>query len=275
VARLVGQRLGEQTGQTVIVDNRTGASGDIAASAVARAAPDGDTLLLAPVSLVTNPVVTGKPGFFPTQLVPLGVGIEAQLVTVKRKTLDATDIKGLLALARSDAGKLNAASAGVATLSHLGIELLGSPNGVRFNHIPYRGSVPAMTDTIAGQTDIMIETIFNAMPYISAGKVTPLAVHSSTRNPLLPDTPTYAEQGFKAMEFSAWNTFMVPAGTPPATRQRLHDALAKAMAPRDVTAALLSRGITPVVQTPEASEAFIKGEAARWGKVIKDANVTL
>lgn len=275
VARLVGQRLGEQTGRTVVVENRTGASGDIAASAVARSDSDGATVLLGAVSLVTNPIVSKKPPFFPSQLIPIGVGVETQLVTISRPGAPAKDIKGLIAQAREKPRGVPAGNAGVATLSHLGMEMLGTSNGVSFNNIPYRGSVPAITDLIAGQTDLMIETIHNAKSYIEAGKVIPLAVHGKSRNPVLPTTPTYAEQGIRGMEFSAWNIFMVPAGTPADIRQALHDAFAKAISARDVNAALLSQGITPLIQSPQASEAFMQAEASRWEQVIKQANIAL
>ena len=274
-ARLIGQKVAEQTSRTVVVENRTGASGDIGAAAVARAAPDGNTLLFGAVSLVTNPLATRTPGFFPGQLVPVGVGIDSDLVTITRVDLGVKDVRDLLALAHSKPGRVAAASAGVATLSHLGIELLGATGRVSFNHIPYRGSVPAVTDMIAGQTDILIETVFTAAPYIKSGKVAPLAVHSAARNPLLPDVPTYAEQGFNRMDFAAWNVFLVPAGTSARVRQKLHDELARAISTREVTASLISRGLKPVVRAPHEYETFMRSEAEKWGKIIREANISI
>jgi len=275
VARLIGQKLGEQTGATIIVENKTGASGNIAADFVVNAPADGYTLLLAAVSVVTNPALMARPAYVPAQLVPLGVGIESQLVLVARADFPVQDLAGLVKAAVDKPGVVNAASPGVATLPHLGIEMLGTQARVKFNHVPFRGSALALTDIMAGRVDWMIDALVSAQPFISAGKVRALAVLTPKRIASLPAVPTASEQGFKFLEFSAWNGFMVAAGTSPAVVQTLHEALTRAIQAPETNKALVERGLEPVVLSPAAYLDFVLRESKRWSQVIKDANVTV
>lgn len=274
VARLIGQKLGEQSGATIIVENKTGASGNIAADFVAKAPADGYNLLLAAVSVVTNPALTARPAYVPEQLVPLGVGVDAQLVLVARADFPARDLAGLVKAAADKPGAINAASPGVATLPHLGLEMLGTQARVKFNHIPYRGSAPALADIVSGQADWMVDTLVSAQPFVAAGKLRALAALTPKRIASLPALPTAGEQGFKFLEFSAWNAFMVAAATSPVLVQTLHDALARAIQAPETSRALTERGLEPVVSSPAAYLDFVQQEARRWGQVIKDANVT-
>jgi tripartite-type tricarboxylate transporter receptor subunit TctC len=275
VARVVGQKLAEQQGLPVIVENKTGASGNIAADYVAKTPADGYNLLFGAVSLVTNPTLYERPPYIPEQLVPVGVGIDTQLVLVARADFGARTLKEVVAASAAKAGGINAASAGTATLSHLGWEILAAETRVAFNHVPYRGSAPALTDLIAGQADVMIESVASASPYLASGKLKAIAVLTPRRLASMPNVPTAAEQGFKSLEYSAWNGFMAPAQTPAATLLALNGLLAKAMQHPDVSKGLLERSLEPVVMTPANYLAFAQQEARRWTKVIKDGNVKL
>jgi tripartite-type tricarboxylate transporter receptor subunit TctC len=275
VGRLIGQKLGEQMGATVVVENKTGASGNIAADFVASAPADGYNLLLGAVSVVTNPALMARPPYVPAQLVPLGVGIDSQLVLVARTAFPARDLAALVKAAADKPGEVIAASPGVATLPHLGIEMLGTQAHVKFNHVPYRGSALVLTDLIAGRVDWVIDALVSARPFISSGKVRALAVLTPKRMASLPDVPTAGEQGFKFLEFSAWNGFMVAAGTSPALVQTLHEALARAIQAPEVSNPLIERGLDPVVLSPSAYLDFVLRESKRWSQVIKDAHVTV
>ncbi len=275
VGRLIGQKLGEQMGATVVVENKTGASGNIAADIVANAPADGYNLLLGAVSVVTNPALMGKPAYVPSQLVPLGVGIDSHLVLLARLDFPARDLAGLVKAAADRPGAVNAASPGVATLPHLGVEMLATQAHVKFNHVPYRGSSLAMTDILAGRVDWVIDSLASAKPFLSSGKVRALAVLTPKRVSSLPDVPTAGEQGFKFLEFSAWNGFMVAAGTSSAIVQTLHEALARAIQAPETSKALMERDLDPVVMSPGAYLEFMQRESKRWSQVIKDANVTV
>jgi tripartite-type tricarboxylate transporter receptor subunit TctC len=274
VARIVAQSLSETWKLPLVVENKVGAAGNIGADYVAKAAPNGHTLMLGAVSMVTNPAMYKIPVYVPRVLIPVGVGVSVPLVTVARLDLPAKDVAGLVTLAASRPGGLNAASAGAGTLSHLGAELLEADHKAKINHIPYRGSAPALTDLAGGQVDILVDTVASALPMIQAGKVKAIAVHSPRRHAQLPNVPTYEEQGFKGMSFAAWNMFVVPEGTPADRVAILNAALARVLGDPAVSRSLIDRGIEPFVMTPAASLDFMRGEAQRWEKVIKDKNIT-
>ncbi|HSV81844.1 MAG TPA: tripartite tricarboxylate transporter substrate binding protein [Ramlibacter sp.] len=275
VARTVAQPLSDTWKVPVVVENRVGAAGNIAADFVARAPASGHTILLGAVSMVTNPPLYKIQPYLPRVLTPVGVGVTGHLVTIARADFPARDIPGMLALSASKAGGLNAASAGAGTLSHLGLELLASSHKAKLNHIPYKGSAPALNDVMGAQVDVMIDTIVTAAPLIAAGKVKALAVHSPRRSPVLPGVPTYEEQGVKGMSFSAWNMFVVPTATPADRVAALNAALAKVMREPAIAKALADRGLDVIVQTPAESLEFMRNDAQRWEKVIKDKNISM
>jgi tripartite-type tricarboxylate transporter receptor subunit TctC len=274
VARAVGQSLAEAWKVPVVVENRVGAAGNIAAEHVARAPANGHTVLLAAVSVVTNPPLYKIPSFVPRVLTPIGAGVSSHLVTIARSDFPARDVPAMLALASTGAG-LNAASAGAGTLSHLGLELLASDHKVKLAHIPYKGSAPALNDVMGAQVDIMIDTIATAAPLIASGKVKALAVHSPRRSSVLPNVPTYEEQGVGGMTFSAWNQFLVPSGTPADRVMSLNAAFARAMREPAVAKALGDRGLDVILQSPAETLEFMRSDAARWEKVIRERNVSL
>lgn len=275
VARIVGQKMAETLGVPVLVDNKTGASGNIGADFVAKSPADGYNLLIGAVTLVTSPTLYERPAYVPDQLVPLGVGVDSQLLLLVRPGFPAQDIQSLIKAAATRPGAVNMASPGVATLPHLGMELLAIESKVQFNHIPYRGSAPALADVMGGQADVLIDSVVSALPMVQAGKLQAIATLTPQRIAALPNLPTAAEQGFRSLEFSAWNAFLAPAATSPAIVQALHNALAQAIQVPEVAKALRERGLEPVVQSPAAYQDFLHKETLRWSKVIKDAKVKI
>ena len=274
-ARTMAQALSDAWKVSVVVDNKVGAGGNVGADFVARSAANGYTIMVGAVSTVTNPPLYKVPTYVPRVLVPLGVGVSSPLVTVARNDLPAKDIPSMLALSQSTPNGLNAGSAGAGTLSHLGLALLESDHKGRINHIPYKGSTPALTDVMGGQVDIMIDTITSAGPIIASGKVKALAVHTPRRTSVLPGVPTYEEQGVKGMTFAAWNMFMAPAGTPADRIATLHAAMARIVRDPAVVKSMADRGLDLIVQTPAESLEFIRTDAQRWERVIKDKNISM
>lgn len=275
VARTLARSLADNWKVSVVVENKAGAAGNIGADFVSRAPANGLTMLLGAVTTVTNPPLYKMQPYIPRVLVPVGVGVNTQLVTVARNDLPAQDVASMIALSGTRAGGLNAASAGAGTLSHLGLELLEVNHKARINHIPYKGSAPALTDLAGGQVDIMIDSVTSAAPMIASGKVKAVAVHTPQRSPALPNVPTYEEQGMREMSFGAWNMFMVPAGTPADRIAALNSALTQAVRDPAIAKAMAERGLDILALTPAASLDYLLNDAQRWEKVIRDKNITL
>lgn len=272
-ARLIGQQLASDLGVPVVVENKTGASGTIAADAVVNGSADGQQLLLGTLSLVTQPELTGRPTYVPQQLEPLGVAVDMQLVLVAKPEISANNIAELLAEAKANPGVLKAASAGQGTLSHLGWEIVRQQTGSDLQHVPYRGSAPAMTDLMAGHTDVMIDTVTSALPHLSSGKIKALAVLTPERLAILPNVPTATEQGYPWLGMSAWNAFMVPANTPADRQAKLHEALKRAAQQPDVQKSLSDRGLDVVIRPPAEHREFVLQEQDRWTRLIREAGV--
>lgn len=275
VARTLGQALAEAWKVPVLVENRAGAAGNLGADHVARAPATGHTIMLGAVSMVTNPPLYRLAPYVPRVLIPIGVGVTAPLVTVARSDLPVKDIPALIALSRERAQGLNAASAGAGTLSHLGLEVLVADHKARLQHVPYKGSGPALTDLMGGQVDLLIDTVTSATSAIAAGKVKALAVHAPNRLAVLPEVPTFDEQGVRGMNLSAWNIFVVPAGTPIDRVTALHAALAQAIRDPVIAKALAERGLESIIQSPTESLESIGAEAQRWERVIRERGITL
>lgn len=273
VARTLAQSLSKEWKVPVIVENRAGAGGNIAADYVARAPATGNTILLGAVSIVTNPPLYKTAPYVPRVLTPVGVGVSAQLVTIARPDFPARDIPAMLALSATK--PLNGASAGAGTLSHLGLELLTANHKGQITHIPYKGSTPALTDVMGSQVDVMIDTVASSAPMIASGKVKALAVHTPRRSNVLPNVPTYEEQGLKDMSFGAWNVFFVPVGTPADRIATLNAAMARAVRDPATSKIFADRGLDSVVQSPAESLEFMRNDAQRWEKLVKDRNITL
>lgn len=275
VARALGQRLTEIWGHPIVVENRGGAGGNIAAEAVVRSAPDGYTLLLGNAGPITiNPSLYKKLPYDPQKdLIPVTMVMSGLMVMVAHPSLPAKNVKELVALAKSRPGKMNYGSAGVGNLQHLGMEYLQSMAGIKMNHVPYKGAAPAFIDLIAGQVEVMFANIVGALPHIKTQRVRPLAVSTAKRSSTLPDLPAVAET-YPGFDMSTWVGIFVPAGTPRDITTKLRDDLIKVVQRQDVKERFALQGAEAVTSTPDELAAHIRRETALYAKLIKAAGVT-
>jgi len=271
VARILSQRMNESWGQPVMVENRSGAGGSIAAELVARSAPDGYTLLHGNAGPITiNPSLMRKVGYDPVRdFAPVSLLLTSAMVLVVHPSLPVRSVADLVRLARAHPGELNYASAGIGNLQHLGMESLQAMAGIRMNHVPYKGGAPAMLDLVAGQVSLMFDNIPTAIAQVRAGKVRALGVAQAKRTPAAPDIPTLAEAGFPGFEVTSWQGFLAPAGTPAAVVNRLNAEILRVLAQPDVRERLTAQGIEIVTSTPQELAAIIKRDAEIWAKVVK------
>jgi len=276
VARVVGQKLSERLGQTVVVDNRPGAGGNIGADAVAKAAPDGYTMLVATTAHAINMTLFSKPGYNTrTDFAPVSMLTSGPLVLVTAPSTPAGSVAELVAMARANPGKVTFASSGNGQSTHLAAELFDSMAGVRMTHVPYKGSAPALTDVMAGQATVMFDTMLSAMPFVRDGKLRALAITGATRSTAAPDVPTMAQAGLPGYEATAWNALLVPAGTPAAVQSRLSEALKAVLNQDDVRARFASQGFAATWTSPADTGQFIAREIDKWGKVVKASGATI
>ena len=276
MARILAQSMGESLGQTVIIDNKPGASGNIAASEVIRANPDGHTFLIAPTSVETANPSLFKSSILPSRdLTPVGGVGKTQMYLVAKPQIDARDARELVALSRANPGKLSYASAGAGTPPHLACELFKQATGTFITHVPYRGAAPALQDVMAGQADFVCDPGI-AFPHIRTGKVKLLGVVSAKRSPFFPDVPTVGEQGFPGADLDIWFGMWAPNGTPPEVVARMNRELGKALALPATKARYGDLGAEPVpLSTPEfksllASEGKLLSRLIQEQKIIVD-----
>jgi tripartite-type tricarboxylate transporter receptor subunit TctC len=277
VARLVGQRLTAILGQPVVVDNRAGAGGIVGAELAAKAAPDGYTLFLGGVgSHAINPNLHEHLSYDPIRdFAPVSLLASAPMVLVVHPSVKATSVAELIALARANPGKLNYASNGNGSSSHLAAVMFDSMAGVDMVHIPYKGLSPALTDLLAGQVQVMFSSVVAILPHIQAGKLRALAVSGNRRLSLLPDLPTIAEAGVPGYQASSWYGILAPAGTPKDVVAKLNAAILRVLAEPDVKKAFASEGADPVGNSPEAFALFIAAEKDRLGTLIRQSKIHL
>jgi tripartite-type tricarboxylate transporter receptor subunit TctC len=274
-ARFIAEPLGTQLGARIIVDNRPGASGNIGMEAAARAAPDGYTIVLNTIPLVTNRSLFDKLTWDPIRdFAPIGMVATSPHLLVVPARVPATSVAELLRLARANPGKLSYASAGVGTTFHLCGEMFKDSTGTFILHVPYRGGGPALQDTLSGQVDMSFPTLAAAVPHVKAGTIRALAVTGATRSELLPDVPTLAEAGVKDAQFTQWLVLLAPAGTPPAVVNRLNAALNGALNTKAVRDRFHAAALEAFVTTPEQAGTFVAGEATRFAKLIKARGIT-
>jgi tripartite-type tricarboxylate transporter receptor subunit TctC len=274
LARLIAEKLTIKFGQPVIVENRPGASGNIGAEAVGRAAPDGYTLLIAPPPpLAINQSLFPKLSFDPSTFVPLAVVATVPNVLVVNPNVTATTVAELIAFAKAHPDKLSYASTGSGGTPHLTAEMLKAKAGIRIVHVPYKGVPPALTDLIAGQVDVMFANLGDAIQHINSGKLKALAVASQGRFPRLPNLPTISETlpGFVS---DTWFAVAAPPQTPAAIATRLSAAIAETLKLPDVEKRLADLLTTPVGSSPAEAAAFIKRDSERWRQVIASAGIT-
>jgi tripartite-type tricarboxylate transporter receptor subunit TctC len=275
MARIVAQGLTEALGTTVIVDNKPGASGNLAAGEVVRAAPDGYTLMVAPTSVETANPSLFKANFHPAKdLTPLGsIGVTAMYIVAK-PDIKVNNVKELVDYAKANPGKLSYASSGAGTPPHLAAELFKMRTGISASHIPYRGSAPALQDVMGGQADYVFDPGI-AFPHIRSGKVKLLGVASAKRSPFFPDVPTLAEQGIQGAELDIWFGVWVPNGTPPEIVARLNRELAKVLALPTHRQRFADLGAEPAALDPAAFRKLLSDEASVLTTVIKTQKIVV
>ncbi|KWR89002.1 tripartite tricarboxylate transporter substrate binding protein [Cupriavidus sp. IDO] len=276
VSRVIAKRMTEELGQQVLVDNRPGANGNIAAEIVAKAPADGYTVLYNTSSIALSPALYSKltydvrRDFAPvalTAMVPLVLEVNAQM--------PVHNVKEFIQYVKANPDKLTYGSAGNGNVTHLAAFLFLQANGLSAVHAPYKGSAPALTDLAGGQVQFMADTINSSLPFIRDKRMRALAVTSSTRSSQLPDVPTVAETVMPGFEVGAWQGMLVPAKTPPEIVRKLNAATVKALASPETRASLAAQGAEPRGSTPEAYGAYLSAEMTRWRKVVKDSGATL
>ena len=275
VARPITQKAGAALGQNIILDPRPGASGAIAAELVAKSAPDGYTLLMATSALFSIlPGLTPNLPYDPVKsYAPVSRFVTLNNVLVVHPSLPVANVKELIALAKRRPGQLNYASAGNGSTFHLAGEMFKSMAKIDLVHVPYKGGAPAQIDLIAGQVQVLFDSLSTGLVPIRAGRVKVLAVTTRQRSPVLPEVPTVAEAALPGFEVSGWFGVVAPAGTPPAVVAKLNTEIVRALAAPDVRERLLGMGHEVSGNTPAEFATFISGELAKYSKVIKDNNI--
>ena len=274
MARLTAQKLSESLGQSVVVDNRGGASGIIGTDLAAKAPPDGYTLLMMSLTFAVNPSLFRKlPYDTQKDLTPVTLVAFAPLMLVIHPSIPAKSVQELLAYARANPGKLNFGSGGPGTTPHLAGEMLKMMARVQMTHVPYKGGGPALIDLMGGQIQLMLENIPSTLPLAKSGKLRALAVSGLKRSPLAPELPTLDEAGLKGYEITGWNGLFVPSGTQANIVSYLHAETAKALAQPDVKERLATMGAEGVGSSPEDFRAFVKAEITKWARVVKEAGL--
>jgi tripartite-type tricarboxylate transporter receptor subunit TctC len=275
VARIVAQRLGERIGQPLVVENRGGAGGTIGTEAVAKATPDGYILGFASTSThAVAPAVYTKLGYDPVRdFAPISlVAVTPYLLVVSPK-VDVKSLKEFVAYVKARPGKLNYASAGTGSTTHLAMEMLKSAAGLFIVHIPYNGNGPAGTAVIAGDVEFLFGSLPAVLPHAKSGRVRPLAVGTPKRSPSLPDVPTVAESGFAGFDASLWLAIMAPAGTPGPVVDRLHKEIVAVVRSPDAAEALSKAGAEPITSTPTELANMVKDGVLKYAKAVKQAGV--
>lgn len=274
LARTVAQKLSEGLGQNVVVENRPGASTNLGTELVARAKPDGYTLLMNGLPLATNPILFEKLPFDPQKdLAPISLVASAANVLVVHPDVPARSVAELVALAKAQPGTLNFGIPAVGSTGHLAGEMFNALAGVKMTAVAYKGSGPALIDLLAGTIQMTFDNIPAALPHIKAGKLRPLGVTSATRAAQLPDVPTIAEAGLPGYEMTGWFGLLAPAGTPREVIIRLNAETVKALGTPELRERFATLGFGPLGGTPEAFAAYIRSEADRLGQVIRAAGV--
>lgn len=274
VSRLMAPKMAEALGQQVVVENRGGAGGAIGTEQVAKSAPDGYTIIMGTIGgLTVAKSLNPKLGYDTLRdLAPITQSVSVTSVMVTHPSVPAKNVRELLALAKKGGGKLNYASSGNGTITHLAGELLKLMAKVDITHVPYKGGAPALVALVSGEVDMSYENTLIITPHIKSGKVRGLAVTSAKRSALLPDLPTIAETlpGYSA---SGWYGLLAPAATPKPVIARLHTAAVKALRAPDLVEKLSGQGAEPVASSPEEFTAFIRSETDKWAKLVKAANM--
>lgn len=271
LSRAASQRVSESIGQQVVIDNRAGANGNIGMEIVARATPDGYTVVLGYIANVAiAPSLVAKMPYDPVKdYAPISQLASSPNIIVVHSAVPARNMKELVALSKAKPKSINFSSAGVASVGHLAGEFFNTALGADFQHVPYKGSAQGVIDLVAGQIQMLIGGMSSVMPHIKAGRLRSIAVTGAQRSPAVPEVPTVAESILPGYEATAWYGVLAPAGTPRAITTRLHEEYAKALAHPEVKQRLANLGFEIVASSPDAFGAYIKTEIAKWAKVVK------
>jgi tripartite-type tricarboxylate transporter receptor subunit TctC len=276
IGRALAQRLGDALGQQVVVDNRPGAGGNVGSEMVARATPDGYTLLIAtngPQGIAPNVFKLGYD--VQRDLAPVALLANVPYMLVVHPGVAARGVQELVSLAKAKLGSLHFASTGNAGTPHLCGELFKTMAGIDIVHVPYKGGAPAMIDTIGGQTQLYCAGVTALTPHLKAGRLRPIGMATLKRSPIAPETPTIAEQGLAGFDVASWIGLMAPAKTPPAVIQRLYDETAKVVRSAEMQSFILGQGSEPMLLDPPGFRAYLAAEIAKWGKVVSAAKLRL
>lgn len=275
LARVLAQRMAAKLDTSVIVENRPGASGTIGASYVAKAAPDGYTMLYDATPYSINPHLFAQMPYADTALRPLSLVSLAPNILIVKGDSPYKDVQALIAQAKAHPGKINFASGGSGTVQRLAAELFRQKLQLDMVHVPYKSGGPAITDVMTGQVDFMFSTVAASSPLVDAGRLRALAISSPQRSPRLPDVPTVSETVIPGYEVYEWNGVFLPAGVPDAIAAKLHDALVQALRDEDVRKRFNDVGAQPVGSTPAEFADYLKQEDAKWADVIRRGNIRL
>jgi tripartite-type tricarboxylate transporter receptor subunit TctC len=274
LARVLQPRLTEALGQPIVIENRPGAGGNIAAEAVAKSAPDGYTFLVASEAIATNKYLYGKLAYDPYKdLAPVAKLADYPMALIANPAVPARDVKELIALARAKPGSLSYGSAGIGASGHLAGELLNSAEGIQIVHVPYKGGAPALADLVAGRIQVMFLSVSLSAPQVKQGRIKALAVTGAVRSDKLPGVPTAAEQGFPGVQALLFSSLLAPAATPEPVIRRMNAETVKALRTPDVEKRLDELGAVPAPSSPEEFAAILKRDGEVWGKLIREKNI--
>jgi tripartite-type tricarboxylate transporter receptor subunit TctC len=276
LARLIGQKLSESLGQAVVVENKPGAGGNLGTDAVAKAAPDGYTLLLAPSSIAIAPSLYSKLPFDPIKdFAPVTLIGSIPMVVVVYPEFPPKTIQELIALAKSKPGEISYASAGNGSTNHLAVELFKIKTGIEMLHVPYRGNPLAIVDVIAGRVPVFFDFVLTGLPHVREGKVRALAVTGAHRSAVMPEVPTVMEAGVPDFEASTWFGVYAPAGTKPAIVEKLNTEILAVLAIPAIRERLTALGVDVIAEGPQALAALTKSDLEKWGPIVQKAGVKL
>ncbi|MBX9840503.1 MAG: tripartite tricarboxylate transporter substrate binding protein [Xanthobacteraceae bacterium] len=274
IARDIGRELEKMWGQPVIVENRAGANGAIAAGQLAKLPADGQTLMMIVSGHVTNGHLNPKQPFDAMKdFTPIVQIASSPLLIFAHPSFPANDVKSMLALAKEKPGALSYTSPGTGSIQHLSMELLAYLADVKLTHVPYRSGALALNDTLAGHVPLSVLSVLQALPHLQAKTIKPLAVTSARATDILPDVPALAEAGLKDYEAELWYVVIAPAGLPAALTQKINADVVKIVKSPEMQKKLADQGARPVGSTPDQARAFMQAESDKWGKVIREANI--
>ena len=274
LARAVGPKLSAMWGKPVVIENRPGASGNIGTNLVAKAPPDGYTLMIGASTVVTNLALYKDMPYDPlTDLAPIGLATKVSMLLVAHPKLGITSAKALVEQSKAKPGTFNYASPGIGTPHHLAMELFKARSGADLTHVPFSGTGPAVTQLLGGEVPVMFLPLPVAIPQVKAGKLNALATGGATRSPLAPDVPTLGELGYRDSDTDIWYGMWAPAKIPPALVARIDADLGKALAMPDVREVLTQQGMEVLTSTPGELGQRMRDDAARWAAVVHGANI--